>query len=83
MVCYTESLWWTYVAFIPQFQPFSGIQITDIQSAFEAMDIFHAKGVKTVVISSTNLGDDDTLCKEFLFGIIIIVIFGGSAESLT
>jgi len=39
----------------------TGIQITDIQSAFEAMDIFHAKGVKTVVISSTNLGDDDTL----------------------
>jgi len=39
----------------------TGIQITDMQSAFQAMDFFHAKGVKTVVISSTNFGDHDTL----------------------
>jgi len=39
----------------------TGMQITDMNSAFEAMDFFHSKGVKTVVISSTNFGGDDSL----------------------
>ena len=42
----------------------AGIEIKDMTSAFEAIDFFHSKGVKTVVISSTNFGEDDnTLCE--------------------
>jgi len=40
----------------------TGMKITDKKSALEAIDAFHAKGVKTVVLSSTDYGgDDDTL----------------------
>lgn len=40
----------------------TGKKITDKKSALEAIDVLHAKGVKTVVISSTNFeGNDKTL----------------------
>jgi len=39
----------------------TGAKITDITSAFKAIDFFHAKGVKTVVISSTDFGSGKTM----------------------
>lgn len=36
-------------------------KITSIADAWEAVDILHTKGCKTVVLSSSELGDDDYL----------------------
>merc|ERR1712212_1028940 len=35
----------------------TGMKITNMESALQAMDSFHKKGVQTVVISSTNFGE--------------------------
>lgn len=43
----------------------SGIKIHDEESAWQALDWFHQKGVSTVVLSSTNIGSPDNL-KAFL-----------------
>ena len=43
----------------------SGIKITDESSAWKAMDWFHSKGIRTVVISSTNI-EGPTHLKAFL-----------------
>lgn len=39
----------------------TGIKLKNQANAWEALEWFHAKGVKTVVLSSTNLGSPDTL----------------------
>lgn len=39
----------------------SGMKITNEKEAFKAMKILHERGTKTVVITSSELGDDDTL----------------------
>lgn len=43
----------------------SGVKITDEESAYQALDWFHAKGVETVVLSSTHIGAPSHL-KAFL-----------------
>lgn len=39
----------------------TGIKIKNIEDAWKAIDIFHQKGCKAVVLSSTELGDDEKL----------------------
>lgn len=39
----------------------TGMQLNTQENAWEALEWFHNKGVKTVVLSSTNLGSPDTL----------------------
>ena len=39
----------------------SGMKITSEQDAFKAMDILHSKGTKSVVITSSELGKENTL----------------------
>lgn len=39
----------------------SGIKINSYDDAWKATDWFHAKGVRTVVLSSTNFADNDVL----------------------
>jgi pyridoxine kinase len=46
---------------IISFRLLTGIKIKTEADAWKAMDIFHSKGVKTVVISSTDLGTEDKL----------------------
>lgn len=43
----------------------TGVKITNLESAFKAIDLIHDKGVKLVVISSTNFYQD----KNFLLGL--------------
>ena len=38
------------------FRLLTGIKITTFEDTFRAMDALHAKGVKTVILSSTSLG---------------------------
>ncbi|XP_044740537.1 pyridoxal kinase [Chrysoperla carnea] len=49
----------------------TGIKIKSINDAWKAIDEFHVKGVKTVAISSTNLGTD-----EYFLGLCSSVIYG-------
>lgn len=39
----------------------TGQKITNIADAWKAIDTFHKQGIKTVVLSSTELSDGDTL----------------------
>ncbi|XP_075977603.1 pyridoxal kinase [Anticarsia gemmatalis] len=39
----------------------TGIKVKDIGGALKAIEALHAKGVKTVVLSSTDLGDDNSM----------------------
>ena len=52
------------------------MKITDKKSALAAMDALHAKGVKTVVISSTNFeADHKTLCKAIRVEMLFIPFY--------
>jgi pyridoxine kinase len=39
----------------------TGIKISNLETARQAMDKLHEMGAKTVMISSTNLGSDEIL----------------------
>lgn len=39
----------------------TGQKITSIEEAWQAIDLFHSKGIKTVVLSSTELSKGNTL----------------------
>jgi len=61
----------------------TGTKITDIKSALEAIDILHGKGIRTVVISSTELGFSGAGSNNHLLAIASSTISRGSGRTAT